>query len=213
MATLFPGALDVFPNPGANDYQDAPGLELDVLMSNALDAIEALEGKVGVDGSAVAASLTYKIAQLEAWRPINVVKAADEPVLNSVALQDDNELFAALVAGRTYRIEAGILFDAAAAADLKYSFTWPGDATAYHGEVPTWTGADAFAATSVREASDASAPIGAAAVGTNRLLLIKGSIKVVTAGILQFRWAQNTLDAANATRVRAGSYLSLSRLL
>ena len=50
MATNFPTSLDAFTNPTAVDTLDSP--PHDVQHANAIDAIEALQAKVGVDGSA-----------------------------------------------------------------------------------------------------------------------------------------------------------------
>jgi len=59
----FPTALDTFSNPGPTDLMDNAdaGLDHDVQHSNANDAIEALQAKVGIDASAVTSSLDYLI--------------------------------------------------------------------------------------------------------------------------------------------------------
>ena len=62
MATNFPTSLDAFTNPTAVDTLDSP--PHDAQHADANDAIEALEAKVGVDGSAVTTSLDYKVAGL-----------------------------------------------------------------------------------------------------------------------------------------------------
>jgi len=60
MSTNFPGALDALTNPAATDGLTGHAAQ----HSNANDAIEALQAKVGVDGSAVPTSLDYKVAAL-----------------------------------------------------------------------------------------------------------------------------------------------------
>jgi hypothetical protein len=62
MATDFPTSLDTLLNPTASDPldNDTPGLKHATQHDNANDAIEAIEAKVGIDGSAVATSLDYK---------------------------------------------------------------------------------------------------------------------------------------------------------
>lgn len=60
MATNFPSSLDAFTNPTSGDTLDSPdhaGQHAD-----ANDAIEALQAKVGVDGSAVSTSHDYILA-------------------------------------------------------------------------------------------------------------------------------------------------------
>jgi len=62
MATSFPSGLDALTNPTSSDGLNSPdhaGQHAD-----ANDAIEALEAKVGVNGSAVATSLDYKLSNL-----------------------------------------------------------------------------------------------------------------------------------------------------
>ncbi len=63
MATSFPTSLDSLTNPLATDSLNSPSHSGQHADAN--DAIEALEAKVGVNGSAVATSHDYKIGQLE----------------------------------------------------------------------------------------------------------------------------------------------------
>ena len=59
MATNFPASLDGLTNPSSGDTLNAPSHSAQHANSN--DAIEALQTKVGVDNSAVATSLDYKM--------------------------------------------------------------------------------------------------------------------------------------------------------
>lgn len=68
MATDFPTSLDDFTNPQDTDNLDSP--DHAAQHANKNDAVEALEAKVGVDGSAVSSSHDYKIAALET-SPVN----------------------------------------------------------------------------------------------------------------------------------------------
>lgn len=61
MATNFPTSLDSLTNPLSTDPLDNPSHSDQ--HSNVNDAVEALEAKVGVNGSAVTTSLDYKVAQ------------------------------------------------------------------------------------------------------------------------------------------------------
>ena len=60
MATNFPTGLDTLSNPTTSSALNNPSHAGQ--HSNANDAIEALQAKVGVDGSAVTSSLDYKVA-------------------------------------------------------------------------------------------------------------------------------------------------------
>jgi hypothetical protein len=62
----FPTSLDVFTNPASSDATNSGSVPHATQHSNANDAIEALEARVGIVGSADAASLTNRIATLEA---------------------------------------------------------------------------------------------------------------------------------------------------
>ena len=73
MATNFPSSLDTLTNPSATDTLDSP--PHDEQHADANDAIEALQAKVGVDGSAVTTSLDYKVANLES-RPVETKTAS-----------------------------------------------------------------------------------------------------------------------------------------
>jgi hypothetical protein len=59
VATGFPTSLDALTNPTSTDALTSPS-HADQ-HANANDAIEALQAKVGVNGSAVVASLDYKV--------------------------------------------------------------------------------------------------------------------------------------------------------
>jgi hypothetical protein len=63
MATNFPTSLDSLTNPQGTDSVAA--VSHAAQHANANDAIEALQARVGVTGSTVATSLTYRIAALE----------------------------------------------------------------------------------------------------------------------------------------------------
>ena len=59
MTTSFPASLDTLTNPTSGDSLNSPSHSGQHADAN--DAIEALQAKVGVDGSAVATSIDYKL--------------------------------------------------------------------------------------------------------------------------------------------------------
>jgi hypothetical protein len=71
MATNFPVSLDSLTNPTSGNTLSSPSHAGQHADAN--DAIEALEAKVGVDGSAVTSSLDYKVRQ-----EVIVVAVSDE---------------------------------------------------------------------------------------------------------------------------------------
>lgn len=66
MASNFPTSLDAFTNPSSTDSMDSVSVPHATQHADLNDAVEALQAKVGANGSAVASSHDYKIAQLEA---------------------------------------------------------------------------------------------------------------------------------------------------
>lgn len=72
MATNFPTSLDDLSNPQATDSLQGHA----ELHSNVNDAIEALQAKVGVDGSGNANSLDYRVSQLEI-APVDIEQIQD----------------------------------------------------------------------------------------------------------------------------------------
>ncbi len=64
MPTSFPTALDNFTNPTSSDLQSSVTVPHAEQHANKNDAIEALEAKVGVDGSAVTTTHDYKLSAI-----------------------------------------------------------------------------------------------------------------------------------------------------
>ena len=92
MAINFPTSLDDFTNPIGTDTQDSP--DHAAQHANKNDAVEALEAKVGIDNSAVAASHDYKIDALETAPPGHEAShesGGGDPIkLDDLAAPDDN---------------------------------------------------------------------------------------------------------------------------
>ena len=65
MATNFPTSLDALTNPTSSDSLSSPSHSAQ--HANVNDAVEALQAKVGVDGSAVTSSLDYQLANIGTW--------------------------------------------------------------------------------------------------------------------------------------------------
>lgn len=88
MATNFPNNLDELINPNGTDQLSAPSHSEQ--HANANDAIEALQVKVGIDGSADEDSLTYKINNI-----VSVLGDLDnstDNVIELLGLEGNNDL-------------------------------------------------------------------------------------------------------------------------
>lgn len=65
MSSLYPNSLDAFTNPTVNSNLNSPGVEHNLQHSDANDAIEALERRVGATDSADVTSVDYQLKQLQ----------------------------------------------------------------------------------------------------------------------------------------------------
>ncbi|WP_433252847.1 hypothetical protein ACQPYK_08540 [Streptosporangium sp. CA-135522] len=152
------------------------------------------------------------------WRFLNglsqfVRKSVDESLTSSTTVQDDDELFVAVVANAVYRIQTFIRYNSPTAADMR--LTWSGPS----GTVLRWgtfaphiaqTNRDSvtvgFGVFNLTDGADVGGFGGNAVAIPMGLLTTSGS-----AGTLRLRWAQST-STASATTVRAGSCLYAERL-
>jgi hypothetical protein len=88
MATNFPNNLDQLINPNGSDQLSAPSHSEQ--HSNANDAIEALQAKVGANGSQDANSLTYKVSTIEVQ--LNDVLNSSDTISELLGLEGNNDL-------------------------------------------------------------------------------------------------------------------------
>lgn len=76
MAADFPTTLVTIQRVLPGDRQDAPGKEGDLLHNQICDELEALQAKVGIDGSAVATSIDKRLADVETGGTSSAAHAA-----------------------------------------------------------------------------------------------------------------------------------------
>ena len=88
MATNYPTSLDQLTNPNSSDQLSAPSHSQQ--HTNANDAIEALEVKVGVNGSTDPASLTYKVSTIET--ALTNLDNNTDAVIELLGLEGNNDL-------------------------------------------------------------------------------------------------------------------------
>jgi len=88
LATNYPTSLDQLVNPNSSDQLSSPSHSQQ--HTNANDAIEALETKVGVNGSTDPASLTYKVSSIETTL-ISLDNNTDA-VIELLGLEGNNDL-------------------------------------------------------------------------------------------------------------------------
>jgi hypothetical protein len=88
MTTNFPVSKDTLTNPGARDSLSSPSHSQQ--HANANDAIEALQTKVGIDGSEDINSLDYKISTLESQ--VNEIGNTTTTTETLFGLEGNNDL-------------------------------------------------------------------------------------------------------------------------
>jgi hypothetical protein len=86
MSTNYPDALDNLNNPAGTDSLSGHA----ALHSNTNDAIEALQLKVGVDGSSDINSIDYKITSIEA--SVNSISNNSDAISELLGLEGNNDL-------------------------------------------------------------------------------------------------------------------------
>lgn len=120
MSTNFPTALDTLTNPTPTDYLNSPSHAGQ--HANANDAIEAIQAKVGIDGSAVTSSHDYKLSE---------VTGTDKAVGKTATQELSNKTLLDIILKGTFSgwVEAGETWTYAGADDPTYTFTISGDKT------------------------------------------------------------------------------------
>jgi len=134
-------------------------------------------------------------------------KAADEPVINSSVLQNDDDLFFSMVANTNYRIRAKIFWDTTAAGDFKYGFSQPGAITLIRSELITGAAGSTPAFAAIATSITTSASLTGTGTTGGYLFLDCIVHNGVNNGTFQFMFSQNTATADTGAIVRAGSYM------
>lgn len=85
--TNFPVSLDQFNNPTSSTKTNAPGFDHAEQHTNANDAIEALQNKIGIDQSLVEGSIDFKIRRLFSRRLVNEIFGVGDGIETRFALK------------------------------------------------------------------------------------------------------------------------------
>ncbi|THA82719.1 hypothetical protein [Streptomyces sp. A0592] len=151
-------------------------------------------------------------ALLSSMQPFTVIKAADESVTSSTALQDDNHLIIPLAAASTYTIEGALFYDGVYnAGNLKLTWSLPALATIlWSPNAPATGGAAAYASNGTTAGNLTVGTYGTG--GTKTTASITATVTTFgTAGNMTLRWAQDASNAT-ATTIYAGSWLRALRI-
>lgn len=141
-----------------------------------------------------------------------VYKVTTETVNNSAALQNDDELFYALIAKERVQFQFNLLFRGNATADIQFAVTVPAGATINYTPANSIriSGGDTLVIQPTIFVSGTSFPVGTDPANT-RLISIIGEVRTTgTAGNLQLQWSQDVATVAD-TEVLAQSHLIVYR--
>lgn len=144
-------------------------------------------------------------------------KASDQSVTSSTTLVNDNDMTFVLSAGGTYIFDAGLMYTAASAGDIKLAPAFSGTGTLYLGGL----GANNAAFTTGSSGSGefiARNPQGANSIpyaGSDSAVQLSakvfGTLIATTSGTLTLQWAQNA-SSATATVMKTGSWMWVRRV-
>ena len=152
--------------------------------------------------------------QVNEWF-VNVLfarKTADESVTSSTTLQDDNDLSVSVAANAVYELSMVLRYDGSTAGDLLWQIVGPSGSSMHMSSHRLTVPAVGIGDDSFSYEAGTAGNAGALGVGVDAVVQIQGIVIVAaTAGTTKLQWAQNT-SSATATRVRAGSFMRLTRV-
>lgn len=142
-----------------------------------------------------------------------IPKTANEGVLNSAVLQNDDHLLYALAASEVWAFEIvlEIIQGASALPNFKYAITVPALATLAYGgtyEIP----AAASATDQATAVAGTAMPVDVDDSEVKIIVIHAIVVNGANAGNMQLQWAQNAATAGITTTVTTGSYLVGRRL-
>ena len=140
-----------------------------------------------------------------------IIKSADQSIVNQVGQQNDTELFFTAVANGFYEVEVVIVYASPAGGgtpDLKWGMTDGGAFT--QGMYLVWGISSSDGTQGGGLGNTSTVGMG---TGTTKRIMKAIGVHAGNGSVLRFKWAQNTLDASNATIVYAGSLLRYRRIV
>ena len=148
--------------------------------------------------------------------PTTIVKAVDESVTSSTALQNDDEFVKAIAANETWIVEGHLFVTGNSAGDIQWAFNVPAGATGWNTGLRIIATAassnDNGAWSAIEDLTDTGFRISGIITGTPVHVQVNAVvINGANAGNIQFRWAQNASNGT-ATVVEAGSYMTFTKV-
>lgn len=143
------------------------------------------------------------------------IKAADESRITTT-LTNDSELVLPVQANTKYWAQCLLIYSGVAAADMSFKWSVPTGSTFQWISDAMGTATTTFFGSISRTVQTASSNpgFGCATAAAFLIAPCKGFLTVgSTSGNLRAQWAQSVLDAGNPTWMRAGSMISLKRIV
>lgn len=147
-----------------------------------------------------------------------ITKSVDDTVTNSATLTNDSELVTgALVSGGVYRLELFIIYSGTSAtADYQWQLSLPVPTSGAVGEILGLTTTDAVSLATLQSGinlyPNGSSSHGTDASSTKRSVVVRISFTANAVTAIQFKFAQNTITAANSVKTYAGSYMRFKKV-
>lgn len=193
-------------------------VDINVINSN-MDIVDAALHAHDLSIAADAAAEDARLDALEAKIGnhkffVPVVKAADESVISSIALQDDNELLIAIPGAGTYVIDLDLIITGPAAGDMRIGASFPAGTCRMLPDSLDNTLAATSGPISRQTVMIVSGVDPGVGIGTNVSDVyahIRFFLFATAAGVFTFRWAQSVSTATN-TIIRAGSMLRMEQV-
>lgn len=173
----------------------------------------AAASAAAAEALAAAEAVATDLAALAA-RSVTKVKAAAESVLNSTALQNDDDLTFPIAANETWVVEWALYCDGSTTGDFRGAVAAPAGAAGIVSMIGQAQNATTAFGAILNQAGALGAALGAGMVGAGTTLPIVVRASVVngaTPGTVALQWAQNGLDAVVPTRVLALSAMVARR--
>jgi hypothetical protein len=143
-----------------------------------------------------------------------VRKLADQSITNSTTFANATDLAVILDANATYLLKLRASYSASTTGDIKFTWTAPSGAVVQRYVLGPATGVtDTTAATvQMRRRSTTASPAGGDGTANFSTYQEDLSVQTTVGGAVQLQFAQNTIDATNATTLRADSYIEYLRI-
>ena len=145
-----------------------------------------------------------------------VRKSADENVISSTTLQNDDHLLFTAVAGQTYSGEVVCFFTTSSSAiDAKVGFSFPAGTMSFGANaMDPAVGAGVIGSGiwgAFSSATSGTSALGVGVASADTIVRVPFTFLCTTGGTVNFQWAQNTSTATNMT-LKAGSSIQAIRV-